>query len=76
MSIEETSNVSDFTYLLKQVLPHAKFCARDGTVYSSEEWVEAIARSRGRLHVAREVLSARPVIDDTQVGSLVDYLRE
>ena len=67
--------MSELTYLLEQVLPHAKFYARDETVYSSEEWLEAIARSRGRLHVAREVLSARPVIYDAQIGPLVDHLR-
>ena len=67
--------MSELAVLLKQVLPNAKFRTRDGTVYSSEDWQAAVVRSRGCLHTARKVMSARPEIDDVQIGPLVDHLR-
>ena len=67
--------MSELAALLKQVLSHTRFRTRDGTVYSAEEWQDAIDRSRGRLHTAREVLSARPEVDEVWVGSVADHLR-
>lgn len=67
--------MTELATLLDRALHDTTFRTSMGATYSVAELREAYARPNGRVTESLEVLSARPLVDDVQIGIVVNHLR-
>ncbi len=68
--------MKELAALLEQVLLATAFRTDGGTTYSVDELRETYAGYSSRAPKTPEVLAAHPVVDDDQLGTVVDCLRD